>query len=208
MSYVYLKTKANEGSLTQNVIPLKVTTIDISTDKTIPSMEVPISGLTFGEATVAALDLGMSRKSISIQGFIMDGAITKVGSGGHNKGALTFTAHEIAQMIASGVDSTGAAKHQAFDELVFLIPSNVDKDYKDRDDDGEGSRGDLIPWTFHSRGGSNELDNYLVPLPSAFPTSSTSEGVKGFIRQFGCSFTSDTVEVSFNMTFEVASVFL
>ena len=55
MSYVYLKTKANEGSLTQNVIPLKVTNISISTDKTIPSLPVPISGLTFGEATALTL---------------------------------------------------------------------------------------------------------------------------------------------------------
>tara|TARA_R110002012_G_scaffold241816_2_gene416119 strand:+ start:496 stop:1101 length:606 start_codon:yes stop_codon:yes gene_type:complete len=200
MSYVYLKTKANEGSLTQNVIPLKVTTISISTDKTIPSLEVPISGLSFGEATVAALDIGMSRKSITLQGFIMEQSITKVGKGGHDKGALTYTAHEIAQLIASGVDSTGLAKHQAFGELVFLIPSKVDETFTQVTERN-------IPWTFHSRGEANELDNYRVPIPSDFPTSSTSEGVKGFIRQFGCDFTADTVEVSFNMTFEIASVF-
>ena len=149
----------------------------------------------------------------------MEQTITKVGSGGHSKGALTYTAHEIAQMIASGVDSTGAAKHQAFDELVFLIPSMVNESFVDRgkaaDNPSDPSASSLangtlevnIPWTFHSRGEANELDNYLVPLPSAFPTSSTSEGVKGFIRQFGCDFTSDTVEVSFNMQFEVAAVF-
>tara|TARA_R110002020_G_scaffold2619_1_gene12457 strand:- start:3148 stop:3753 length:606 start_codon:yes stop_codon:yes gene_type:complete len=200
MSYVYLKTKANKGSLTQNVIPLNVTSVSISTDKQIPSLPVPISGLTFGEATTAALDLGMSSKTITLQGFIMSAALTKVGKGGHDKGALNYTAHEIAQMIASGVDSTGAAKHQAFDELVFLIPSTVDETFTQVTERN-------IPWTFHSRGEANELDNYLVPMPSAFPTSSTSEGVKGFIRQFGCDFTSDTVEVSFNMQFEVALVF-
>ena len=200
MSYVYLKTKANDGSLTQNVIPLKVTSISISTDKTIPSLEVPISGLSFGEATVAALDIGMSRKSITLQGFIMEQSITKVGKGGHDKGALTYTAHEIAQMIASGVDSTGLAKHQAFGELVFLIPSKVDENFTQVTERN-------IPWTFTSRGGANELDNYRVPIPNDFPTSSTSEGVKGFIRQFGCDFTADTVEVAFNMTFEIATVF-
>ncbi len=213
MSYVYLKTKANEGSLTQNVIPLKVTNISISTDKTIPSLPVPISGLTFGEATTAALDAGMSSKSITIQGFIMEETITKSGKGGHNKGALIYTAHEIAQMIASGVDSTGLAQHQAFDELVFLIPSKVDENFVDRGKAADATvteNGTLevnIPWTFASRGGANELDNFRVPIPSDFPTSSTSNGVKGFIRQFGCDFTSDTVEVSFNMTFEVAAVF-
>lgn len=200
MSYVYLKTKANGGNLTKNVIPLKVTSIGISTDKTIPSMPVPISGLTFGEATVAALDAGMSRKSISIQGFILPETITKEGAGGHNKGALNYTAHEIAQMIASGVDSTGAAQHQAFDELVFLIPSTVDETFTQVTERN-------IPFTFTSRGAANELDNYRVPFPNDFPTSETSEGVKGFIRQFNCDFTSDTVEVSFNMTFEVATVF-
>ena len=213
MSYVYLKTKANEGSLTQNVIPLKVTNISISTDKTIPSLPVPISGLTFGEATTAALDAGMSSKSITIQGFIMEETITKSGKGGHNKGALIYTAHEIAQMIASGVDSSGLAQHQAFDELVFLIPSKVDENFVDRGKAADATvteNGTLevnIPWTFASRGGANELDNFRVPIPSDFPTSSTSNGVKGFIRQFGCDFTSDTVEVSFNMTFEVAAVF-
>ncbi len=201
MSYVYLKTKANERSWTQNVIPLKVTSVSISTDKQIPSLPVPVSGLTFGEATTAALDLGMSSKSITLTGFIMEQSITKVGkAAGHDKGALTYTAHEIAQMISSGVDSTGAAKHQAFDELVFLIPSKVDETFTQVTERN-------IPWTFASRGGSNELDNYLVPFPNDFPTSDTSEGVKGFIRQFGCDFTSDTVEVSFNMQFEVAAVF-
>ena len=214
MSYVYLKTKANEGSLTQNVIPLKVTSVSISTDKQIPSLPVPVSGLTFGEATTAALDLGMSSKSITLQGFIMEQSITKVGkAAGHDKGALTYTAHEIAQMISSGVDSTGAAEHQAFDELVFLIPSKVNENFVDRGKAADASvtqNGTVevnIPWTFASRGGSNELDNYLVPFPNDFPTSDTSEGVKGFIRQFGCDFTSDTVEVSFNMSFEVATVF-
>jgi hypothetical protein len=200
MSYVYLKTKANSQSLTTNVIPLKVTSIGISTDKTIPSMPVPISGLTFGEATVAALDAGMSRKSVSLSGFILPETITKEGRGGHDKGALNYTAHEIAQMIASGVDSTGAAQHQAFDELVFLIPSTVNENFSQVTERN-------IPWTFASRGGANELDNYRVPFPNDFPTSETSEGLKGFIRQFNCDFTSDTVEVSFNMTFEVATVF-
>jgi len=213
MSFVYLKTKANSGSLTKNVIPLKVTSISISTDKTIPALPVPISGLTFGEATTAALDAGMSSKQVSIQGFILPQTITKEGAGGHDKGALKYTAHEIAQMIASGVDSTGVAQHQAFDELVFLIPSTVNENFVDRGKAADATvteNGTLevnIPFSFASRGAANELDNYRVPFPNDFPTSETSEGIKGFIRQFGCDFTSDTVEVSFNMTFEVATVF-
>ena len=213
MSFVYLKTKAGSDNLTKNVIPLKVTSISISTDKTIPALPVPISGLTFGESTTAALDAGMSSKQITIQGFILPETIEKDGLGGHDKGPLKYTAHEIAQMIASGVDSTGAAIHQAFDELIFLIPSTVNENFVDRGKAADATvteNGTLevnIPWTFASRGGANELDNFRVPLPGDFPTSSTDNGVKGFIRQFGCDFTSDTVEVSFNMTFEVATVF-
>ena len=200
MSFVYLKTKAGSDSLTKNIIPLKVTSISISTDKTIPAFPVPISGLTFGESTTAALDAGMSSKQITVQGFILPETIEKDGLGGHDKGPLKYTAHEIAQMIASGVDSTGAAIHQAFYELIFLIPSTVDENFAQVTERN-------IPWTFASRGGANELDNFRVPLPGDFPTSEISNGVKGFIRQFGCDFTSDTVEVSFNMTFEVATVF-
>ena len=214
MSYVYLKFKVNEdGSLVNNVIPLKVTSIGISTDKVIPAFPVPLSGLATGEATVAALDAGMSTKTISLQGFILDETITKVGDGGHDKGALKYTAHEIAQMIHSGVDSTGLAKHQGFDELVFLMPSYVNENFVDRGKAADASvteNGTVeiqIPFTYKSRGGRGELDNYLVPLSGSFPTSSADTGLTGFIRQFSTDITSDTIEISFSMQFEIATVF-
>jgi hypothetical protein len=196
MSYVYLKTKANTGSTTIDVIPLKATTITIATDKTIPAKAIPFSGLATGESTTAALDMGMSSKNITIQGVILPAAITK----SHTAGAKNFTAHEIAQMIHSGVDSTGLAEHQALDELVFLIPSTVNESYVEVTERN-------IPFSFASRGADNTLDNFQVPLAEDFPTTSTSEGLKGFIRQFSSDFSAEAVEVAFSMTFEVATVF-
>ena len=208
MSYVYLKTKANTGSTTIDVIPLKATTITIATDKTIPAKAIPFSGLATGESTTAALDLGMSSKSITIQGVILPASITK----SHAGGTKNFTAHEIAQMIHSGVDSTGLAEHQALDELVFLIPSMVNEDYVDRGQAidssvGLGTVSENIPFSFAARGGDNLLDNFQVPLAEDFPTNETSEGLKGFIRQFSSDFSAETVEVTFSMTFEVAMIF-
>jgi hypothetical protein len=196
MTYVYLKFKANTGSNSIDVIPLKATSITVTTDKTIPSMGIPFSGLATGESKTAALDIGMSSKSISIQGVILPVALTR----NHTAGAKNFTAQEIAQLIHSGVDSTGVAKNQAFDELVFLIPSTVNESYVEVPERN-------IPFTFTSRGGDNLLDNFRVPIAADFPEDDTSEGVKGFIRSFGTDFTAEVIEVSFNMTFEVASIF-
>jgi len=68
---VFLKFGAySTADLSINTIPLKVTSMSISTNKTIPSVEVPLSGALSGESITAALDLGMASKSVSLQGFI------------------------------------------------------------------------------------------------------------------------------------------
>ena len=186
MTYVYLKTQSYTGTnLSQNTIPLNVVSAGISVSKTIPAFPIPLSGVATGESITTAFDLGMATKSVNLSGFIQDAEITKTFGGGDNPTTTethTFTAQEIAQMIASGVDSTGFAKKQAFSELVILIPSNVDADYNTR-----GTLGTLIPLTFGSRGNTNEKDNEGVPLPlTTFPDSST--------------------DVSFSLDFEVATV--
>ena len=192
--YVFLKLQAFDPAdgLYVNTIPLKVESVDFTTDKTIPSFPIPIGAIT-GESTTIALDLGMSNKSVSLKGVITNQTIIKKFSGLPNK-EVTFTAHEIAQMIASGVDSTGLAQHQAFNELVILMPSTVDKDYVQ-----VAQR--LIPFTWRSRGDSNRLDNSRVPMPFDFPDATT-----GFIRSFGFSFNSEEVFVSFSMDFQVATI--
>ena len=75
---VFLKFGAYQvADLSVNTIPLKVTSVTIATNKTIPSVDVPLSGALSGESITAALDLGMASKSITLQGFITDTVITK-----------------------------------------------------------------------------------------------------------------------------------
>ena len=189
MGYVYLKTQAYTGTnLSINTIPLDVSSVGISVTKTIPAFPVPLSGVAAGESITAALDLGMATKGISLTGTITDTLITKTINGVNT--TLTFTAHEVAQMIAAGVDSTGFAKNQAFSELVILMPSFVDSNYAARAgiDTNDRSTGTLIPLTFGSRGGANSKDNKGVPTPfSVFPDASTDLGLTGFVRSFSCN---------------------
>ena len=208
MTYVYLKTQAYTGTnLSINTITLDVSSVGISVTKTIPSFPVPLSGVAAGESITAALDLGMATKNISLTGTITDTAITKT-IGGVNT-TLTFTAHEVAQMIAAGVDSTGFAKNQAFSELVILMPSFVDSNYTARNgiDTNDRSTGTLIPLTFGSRGGANSKDNTGVIAPfSVFPDASTDLGLTGFVRSFTTNFEAEAFDLSFTLEFEVASV--
>ena len=207
--FVYLKLQQHKGtSTTEDIIPLKVQSISVSVDKTIPNLPVPLSGLATGESSTVALDLGMSNKRISLSGVILETSLTR----SHTSGALTFTPQEVAQMIASGVDSTGAARYQAINELVILIDSKVNESYVDRGkaaDASETSNGTLtaqIPLTFRSRGASLEKDNKFVVLAKDFPTSNTSTGLTGFIQSFSFELNAETVEVAFNMEFVVANV--
>ncbi|HAI18651.1 MAG TPA: hypothetical protein DCM10_11815 [Xanthomarina gelatinilytica] len=202
MSYVYLKLQKHSGSsATIDTIPLKVNSVNVSVDKTIPAIPIPLSGLATGESTTVALDLGMSNKRISLTGIIVDTEIrrshTKSGGSATN---LTFTAQEVAQMIASGVDSTGLASYQAINELVVLMDSKVDENYAARASTIQ------IPLTFRARGSALEKDNTNVVGSFAFPTSSTSKGLNGFIQSFSYEMTGETIEVSFSLEFVVANV--
>jgi len=219
-NYVYLKLRAfgNKGSSAIDVdtIPLRATSVSVSTDKTVPNLPVPVLGNFTGEAPTYALDLGMSRKSISISGFITATTLKRSHylDGSNNPIARVFTPQEIAQMISSNVDSTRFAKYQSMDELVILIPSYVDNDYSYRNlvntvDPTLTDEADtpLIPLTFRARGDALEYDNTGVIAPSDFPTSENSDGVKGFVSQFSFDMASDSVEISFSMSFTVAQVF-
>ena len=99
--------------------------------KSIPTFNIPFSGLVRGESETLALDFGTATKTVSIQGVILDTELRRshtVDSGG-SPVSLSFTKHEIAQLIASYVDSTAAAEYQSLDELIILIPSKVDENY-------------------------------------------------------------------------------
>ena len=195
-------TGGSSEDLVTNTIPLKVTSITISTAKTIPSLEVPFSGALSGESITAALDLGMASKSISLNGFILEDTITKKwAEDGAPTGAKTYTAIELAQMIHSSVDSTGLQTYQAINELVFLYDSKVDNNGDQR------TSTQVIPFTYSSRGARKERDNRGAILASTFPTNQFSTGLKGFVRSFNTTIDSETIDISFDLQFEVATVF-
>lgn len=215
--YVFLRLGAGAKSgneLTDNIIPLKATSVDISTSKTIPSLDVPFSGLLTGESVTAALDLGMASKSITVTGFILEDTITKKFTKTSDAITRTFTAIEIAQLIHSSVDSTGLQSYQAINELIFLFDSKVDENYVQRGTSGSttpSSETQLIPFTYSARGDggitSGTLDNQGVAFPKTFPADNKAEGLKGFIRSFNTTIDSTTIDISFNLQFEVAAVF-
>ena len=76
---VFLKLQAFDAAdgLSINTIPLKAESVDFTTDKTIPTFPIPLSGAITGEATTIALDLGMSNKTVSVKGVITEQTITK-----------------------------------------------------------------------------------------------------------------------------------
>ena len=210
MTYVYLKfgqyAEQETTDLTVNTIPLNVTSVGVSVSKTIPSFPIPFSGIVTGESVTAALDLGMATKQIDLTGFISETTIKKTKtatdtSAQDDETALTYTAHEVAQMIASSVDSTGLQVNQAINELVILYPSKVGNNYTARTTET------LVPINFASRGEEGFGDNLGVSFKgSDFPDSSTASGVAGFIRSFSFNMEAETIDISFSMQFEVAIV--
>lgn len=205
--YVYLKLQKFSGTdLTIDTIPLKVTSAQFSVDKNIPVINLPFAGLGTGESRTLSLDLGMSSKRLSLTGFIVDGSLKRShtvedpNTAGSPAKSLNFTAQEIAQLIASGVDASGINEYQAFQELILLMPSIVDENYAQVTER-------QIPFTFKARGDANKLDNTGAFIPhTPFPTSSTSTGLKGFVSSFSFSFAAETVEIEFSMEFTISDV--
>ena len=206
--YVYLKLQKFSGSdLTVDTIPLKITSAQFSVDKNIPNFTIPFGGIGLGQSRTIALDTGKAERRLSLTGFIVDDTLkrshTRIDPNDSTSAikSLNFTAQEIAQLIASGVDATGINEYQAFQEIVILMDSKVDKDYSQRTSSIQ------IPFTFKARGDAGELDNQGAFLAKDnFPTSSTSTGLKGFVSSFSFSFAAETVEIEFNMEFTIADV--
>tara|TARA_B100000282_G_scaffold113453_1_gene80510 strand:- start:3992 stop:4651 length:660 start_codon:yes stop_codon:yes gene_type:complete len=212
--FLKLQSHSSTNGFETNIIELLANSVSISVSKTIPAFPVPLSGVFTGESITAALDLGMAQKTISVQGVILDQRIKKTFDGTLKD--RFFTAHEVAQMIASGVDSTGFAENQAFNELVILIPSFVDSNYNQRTGVNSGTtinatsdrdEGTFVPFNFASRGDDNELDNFNVPNKlSSFPDSATDTGLTGFVRSFSCDISAETFELTFSLEFETAII--
>ena len=214
--YVYLKLQQFSGTdLAIDTIPLKVQSVSVSVDKTVPNISIPFAGLATGESEKIALDLGMATKRLTLTGFILDTQIkrshTETGAPA-TPIALEFTAQEIAQLIASGVDATGLTRYQAFNELLVYMDSKVNENYEDRGQAADATVTKLgtvisqIPLTFAARGNAFSKDNTNILRPTAFPTAGSTTGIKGFVSQFSYDLNAETVEITFSMEFTIATV--
>lgn len=214
--YVYLKLQKFSGTdLAIDTIPLRVQSVSVAVDKTVPNISIPFAGLATGESEKIALDLGMATKRLTLTGIIMDTQIkrshTETGSPA-TAIALEFTAQEIAQIIASGVDATGLTRYQAFNELLVYMDSKVNENYQDRGQAADSSVTELgtvierIPLTFSARGDAFEKDNVNIVRPRSFPSANSTTGIKGFVSSFSYELNAETVEITFNMEFTIATV--
>ena len=113
---VFLKVNAHTGDSNQvDTIPLKCVSVGVDVSRTVPALPVPLSSIARGQSETIAVDLGMASKSITLSGVITSATIRR----SHTKSSGTFTpinmtAEELAQLIASGVDSCGLAHYQNF----------------------------------------------------------------------------------------------
>jgi hypothetical protein len=206
MTYVYLKLNAfadDSTDLTLDTIPLRVTNVNVNVQRTVPSFAIPLSSLATGESVTIGADLGMASKSLTITGFLVDAVVKRshtTPSAGEDY--PTFSAAELAQLIASSVDSSGLAEYQNINELIVLIDSKVKEDYTIRPSTTQ------IPFTFSARGSANRKDNERVPFPATFPENSHSKGITGFIESFDFTLDAESPsEIAFNMSFKQATVF-
>jgi hypothetical protein len=191
--------EGSSSSITNRVM-LKCDTVSISTNRNIPSFPVPFSGLVRGESTNIAIDLGIATKSVQLGGVITDQIISKQ-KGTDPVKNVSMTAQEIAQLIASSVDSSFLQNMQNLNELIILYPSRVGNDYEYHtgvDENTKHADLPLIPFTWASR----SLDEVRAAATSDFPDPDANEykGITGFVSQFGFDFVGGQL-VTFQLTF-------
>lgn len=207
-----------------NRIALKCETLSINTSKQVLSHSLPGSGLIYGESKTAALDMGMTDKTISLSGIITEQTITKnwdLEGTTKTDTSRTLTSHEVAQLIHSYVDSSFFQKNQNPNKLIILIPSRVgdDWDYWQTSDgaatnitaDTNADACPLIPFSYKTRDADNQgtlnvggLGNF--PPIVADATSEVKFALKGFIRNFSTTFTGGQPFIEFSMDFQIADV--
>lgn len=230
--YVFLRLGSSKaGDVQVNTIPLKAESVSVSTTKTIPSFDVPFSGMFSGESRTLAFNMGMASKTVSISGFITDTTIIRrfnsmtpanfdFSVDNPNESdfdddttlnppivskemTINMTKEEIAQLIHSNTDGTALQDMQNMNQLIILINSKVNSRYQYRNSDQSA---DLIPFTFSARGFSDTLDNEGAILAlTDFPNSATDEGLNGFVQSFSCDFNAEEpMQISFTLEFVVA----
>ena len=212
-----------------NRIPLFVREIQVSTQKTVPTIPIPFAAVATGASETLAFDMGISSKTLSLSGVLLDQTISKdtqESDTSHKERILSC--FELAQLIHSYVDSSQAQEDQTLNKLIILIPSRVDTNFEYHDATTETKDLDqlpLIPFTFENRRyderfkrqinqqienltGTSDLIN-LSPTSAFTDISDLDEipGMSGFIQSFDTTFSGEQPNsVEFNLNFEVATV--
>jgi hypothetical protein len=236
--YIQLSSRSEDtADWSTNRIALKCETVGITSAKQVLSFPIPGSGIITGESTALGLDLGMCTKTLNLTGIITTQEIKKKFSKDSldntksyvtcDVATVTMTAHEIAQLLHSYVDSSALQTHQNMNELLVLYPSYVGKDFLYHSElesskepvvaDLDPNTAPVLPFNYAVRDvGQNGklLDNefvvssHLSAIFSDFPDPATTgadvDGMKGFIRTFNTTFTGGNPFVDFTMDFEVA----
>ena len=206
-----------------NRIPLFVETIQIDTNKTVPAMGIPLSGMIRGESLKLAFDMGMAEKTINISGFLLDQTITKQSSSDNAK-TVRLTSFEMAQLIHSYVDGSAMQDDQSMNKIIILIPSRADHNFDYHDTDSETDDiGDLplIPFTWKNRLYDNSGTSMVgggvksfTPISDAINADGVkleidgnAIGITGFIRSFNTTITgAESPSIQFTLDFEEAKV--
>ena len=212
-----------------NRIPLFVREIQVNTQKTVPTIPIPFAAVATGASETLAFDMGISSKTLSLSGVLLDQTISKdtqESDTSHKERILSC--FELAQLIHSYVDSSQAQEDQTLNKLIILIPSRVDTNFEYHDATTETKDLDqlpLIPFTFENRRyderfkrqinqqienltGTSDLIN-LSPTSAFTDISDLDEipGMSGFIQSFDTTFSGEQPNsVEFNLNFEVATV--
>jgi hypothetical protein len=186
---------------------LKAENIGIDTSRNVPQIPIPFSGTITGESTSLSIDMGIASKRISVQGIITDQYIKK--NIGTTVVSVNLTAHEVAQLIHSAVDSSAFQKSQNLSRLFILYPSRVGDDFGYRAGLNENTPQDecpLVPFDYKSRA----LDASPAQIGTfAGPTDGQDDyrGITGVLESFGTSITPGQPFISFNLTFTQSFVF-
>jgi len=205
-----------------NRIPLYATEVSFSANKTVPNIGIPFSGAIRGESTNLAFDMGLTQKTISIQGVLLDQTIFKDNDSGisaHGEDGVKLTAFELAQLIHSYVDGSSFQDDQNLNKLLIFYPSRVDNNFNyrdgvDADTPIDSSALAQIPWNWKNRAYDNTftiMSGNTTDSPStAFDSKSrTAEhmGCEGFIRSFSATFSgAEYPSVTFTLEFEESTV--
>ena len=224
------RAQVNDGTARAvNRIPLFVREIQVNTQKTVPTIPIPFAAVATGASETLAFDMGISTKTLSLSGVLLDQTISKdTQETGSSRKDRILSCFELAQLIHSYVDSSQAQEDQTLNKLIILIPSRVDTNFDYHDATTETKDLDqlpLIPFTFDNRRYderfkrqiNQQIENLtgvsdLVSLTAISAFTDISEldeipGMSGFIQSFDTTFSGEQPNsVEFNLNFEVATV--